>query len=439
MGKFNLVKIVIILLIGIFLGVVWHWLYIFPFPQLHSWKHAEGSKSSLPEVDQPGRWHVIKHTEGTGKLSPEQKEMIKKLESIGYTAGSQAPPVSENITMYDPENAYNGYNFLISAHAPEAVLMNMQGDVLHKWRCDLTRAWPDYTPEEPSPSHYFWRRAQLMENGDIIVIFSGSGVLKLDKDSNVMWSVFNRAHHDFYIAENNNIYVLTREAHINKKYNEKKPILEDYICILDQNGTQLKKISILEAIEQSKFSPILNRLESWGDITHTNTIQVIERNTSIPEFTKGRILVSLLSLDLVCLIDIDEGVIWAESDLWSQQHESTLLENDNMIVLDNKGIEEKSRIIEFDPVTRKFYWVYGGKDDEPFNTPSCGACQRLPNGNTLITETDAGRAFEVTSEKNIVWEYINPHRAGENEEYIASLHEVTRINPDFPLHWLNLK
>lgn len=438
MGKFNIVKIVIILLIGIFLGVVWHWLYIFPFPQLHTWKHAEGSKSSLPEVDRPGRWHSIKHTKGAGELSAEQKEMIKKLESIGYTAGSQTPPVSQNITMYDQENAFNGYNFLISAHAPEAVLMNMQGEVLHTWRCDLARAWPDYKPEEPSPSHYFWRRAQLLENGDIIVIFSGSGTLKLDKDSNVIWSVFNQAHHDFYIAENNNIYVLTRKAHINKKYNTKKPILEDYICILDQNGKQLKKISILEALEQSKFSPILNRLESWGDITHTNTIQVIERNTSIPEFTKGRILVSLLSLDLICLIDIHEGVVWAESDLWSRQHESILLENDNMIVLDNKGIEGKSRIIEFDPITREFYWVYGGKDEEPFNTPSCGACQRLPNGNTLITETDAGRAFEVTSDKNIVWEYINPHRAGENDEYIASLHEVTRIYPDFPLPWLEL-
>ncbi|MFO7888751.1 MAG: arylsulfotransferase family protein, partial [bacterium] len=285
----------------------------------------------------------------------------------------------------------------------------------------------------------FWRRAQLLENGDVIVIFSGSGIIKLDKDSNIIWTVFNHAHHDFYIANNNNIYVLTREAHINKKYNEKKPILEDYICILDQNGKQLKKISILEAIEKSKFSPILNRLESWGDITHANTIEIIERNTSIPAFTKGRILVSLLSLDLVCLIDIDKGVVWAESDLWSRQHESTLLKNDHIMVLDNSGIKEKSRIIEFHPITKKFYWVYGGKKSEPFNTPSCGSCQRLSNGNTLITETDAGRAFEVSPDKTIVWEYINPHRAGENEEYIASLHEVTRMKPDFPLHWLPSK
>jgi hypothetical protein len=35
---------------------------------------------------------------------------------------------------------------------------------------------------------------------------------------------------------------------------------------------------------------------------------------------------------------------------------------------------------------------------------------RLPNGNTLIVESDAGRAFEVTAEGEIVWEFLNPDR-----------------------------
>ena len=437
--KFSLVKISVILLMGIFLGVVWHWLYIFPFPQLHSWKYKHdegGTKSSQPDVDTPGRWHKIKHPEQTDGLTEEQKKMIKRLESIGYMAGSQEPSEKSNITIYDKEHAYKGLNFLISAHSPEAILMDMEGNILHKWKCDLTRAWPDYEPHTHLPSHYFWRRAQLLENGDIIVIFSGCGTIKLDKDSNIIWTVFNQAHHDFYIDKNDKIYVLTREARINKKYNETKPILEDYICILDKNGKQLGKISILEEIEKSKYSPILNRVESWGDITHTNTIEVIERRTTIPEFTPGRILISILSLDLVCLLDVDKGVVWGESDLWSEQHQSTLLDNDNILVLDNKGIKNHSRIIEFNPVTREFVWVYGGTEQEPFYTPTCGSCQRLPNGNTLIIETDAGRAFEVTPDKTIVWEYINPHRAGKNNEYVASLHEVIRIPSDFPLDWL---
>lgn len=35
--------------------------------------------------------------------------------------------------------------------------------------------------------------------------------------------------------------------------------------------------------------------------------------------------------------------------------------------------------------------------------------QRLPNGNTMITEGSDGRIFEVTPEHEIIWEYISPY------------------------------
>ena len=36
--------------------------------------------------------------------------------------------------------------------------------------------------------------------------------------------------------------------------------------------------------------------------------------------------------------------------------------------------------------------------------------QRLPNGNTLITEGSDGRVFEVTPDHEIVWEFISPYK-----------------------------
>jgi hypothetical protein len=38
------------------------------------------------------------------------------------------------------------------------------------------------------------------------------------------------------------------------------------------------------------------------------------------------------------------------------------------------------------------------------------SAQRLPNGNTLITEGNGGRIIEVTAGHEIVWEYISPYR-----------------------------
>jgi len=43
-----------------------------------------------------------------------------------------------------------------------------------------------------------------------------------------------------------------------------------------------------------------------------------------------------------------------------------------------------------------------------FYTPILSSAQQLPNGNILITIGDKGKIFEIDSNKDIVWEYINP-------------------------------
>lgn len=44
-----------------------------------------------------------------------------------------------------------------------------------------------------------------------------------------------------------------------------------------------------------------------------------------------------------------------------------------------------------------------------FYSSYISSAQRLPNGNTLITEGSDGHLIEVTPEHEIVWEYINPY------------------------------
>jgi hypothetical protein len=65
-----------------------------------------------------------------------------------------------------------------------------------------------------------------------------------------------------------------------------------------------------------------------------------------------------------------------------------------------------SRILEIDPVTLEIVWEYR---NSKFFSPYASGMQRLPNGNTLITESLTARVFEVTPGKEIVWEYIRPN------------------------------
>lgn len=83
--------------------------------------------------------------------------------------------------------------------------------------------------------------------------------------------------------------------------------------------------------------------------------------------------------------------------------------------------------VHCDTANDAIQWEYSGSEAQPFYTRSCGTAQRLPGGNTLIIESDNGRAFEVTPDGSIVWEFYNPHRAGDQDEFIATLFRVARI------------
>ena len=56
--------------------------------------------------------------------------------------------------------------------------------------------------------------------------------------------------------------------------------------------------------------------------------------------------------------------------------------------------------------------------------------ERLPNGNTLITEGNKGHVIEVTDRDRIVWEFYNPDINIQSKKR-AAIYRLTRItNPE---------
>jgi hypothetical protein len=78
------------------------------------------------------------------------------------------------------------------------------------------------------------------------------------------------------------------------------------------------------------------------------------------------------------------------------------------------ALSDYSRVIEFNPQTYEVVWEYenrvpytaDGTFNRKFFSATMSSAQRLVNGNTLITEANMGRVFEVTKNGKIVWEYI---------------------------------
>jgi hypothetical protein len=84
----------------------------------------------------------------------------------------------------------------------------------------------------------------------------------------------------------------------------------------------------------------------------------------------------------------------------------------------NNALRDYSRVLEFNPITLEIAWQYTPREAGFFIPANAymfysgfvSSSQRLPNGNTLITEGAGGRIFEVTPKHNIVWEYLSPFR-----------------------------
>ena len=116
----------------------------------------------------------------------------------------------------------------------------------------------------------------------------------------------------------------------------------------------------------------------------------------------------------------------------------------NLLVFDNQGgagyppaplgIYAGSRVLEIDPATKEIVWQYtaedSGRPSWTFFSSFVSNAQRLPNGNTLITEGMHGRIFQVTPSGQVVWEYLTPHEdyavAGEPEVKVPTVDGVDR-------------
>ena len=141
---------------------------------------------------------------------------------------------------------------------------------------------------------------------------------------------------------------------------------------------------------------------------YANAIEMVDGTLvdKFPMFEKGHILISLREIHTIAIIDLEqEKVTWALTGMWKYQHEPSLLKNGNVLLFDNRGNNGKSKIVEFNPSNQKIAWTYKGTPAQEFFSMTAGTTKRLPNGNTLITESNNGRAFEVTPAGEIVWSY----------------------------------
>jgi len=356
-----------------------------------------------------------------------------------------------------------GLNLYSSGHGPCAYLIESNGEVQKQWTADATKVWPDRGYE-----FGYFRKVRLLKSGVLLALFGGRGMAALGPDSEVLWTYDEPAHHDVRELPNGTIYGLDRRARLMPEFHASRPLLDDRLYFLDPHGVLLGQVSVLRSLLDSPYADevrltlsedierntqreelvkkhyadrlaadpsLVHKIDEIGDIFHCNSARVIglEEAAAIPEFEAGWYLVSIRQLSALVAIEVNEGfdggvARWWKRGAWSKQHEATALANGTILLFDNEGAgEAHSRVIEVDPTSGEIVWSYEGPPGVTFFSRVGGTCHRLLNGNTLVVESTAGMAYEVKRDGTCVWTFASPHRAGENDELVAFLPDVMRI------------
>lgn len=389
--------------------------------------------------------YMVKARKPLVMVSP--KENLKAFSYLTWVQEERAPD-KQGVTIYDRERSFAGVNVFNSQDA--AYLMDGSGSILHTW----FRKAP----------YSKWAHVELCPDGDLLVMRDDRTLSRLDWYSNIKWTrpeVF--VHHDFDIATSGDIYTIARKLEIVFLHGLPVPISNDYIMILSADGRIKSEIAIFEAVKGHmrvrkaikmfiracrRFLTPRNLLKMvqrgirgkgvflffwFEDVIHANAVEVVDRSIE-GVCDKGDVLTCVRQMDLVGVMDIEKGrFVWEwKGRTLINPHKPTFLENGNILVFDNGGRHRKySRVVEIDPRRMRIVWEHKADPPEDLFTSWAGAAQRFPNGNTLITESSKGRAFEITPEGEVVWEFYNTVTRRDKR---AALYRILRIaNPeDFP-------
>jgi hypothetical protein len=335
-----------------------------------------------------------------------------------------------NVTVYDREKAYQGYNLYQVSTTNKAALIDMQGRVLHYW----TIEGPKVNLSVSTATIHIWPS----DEGKLLFIILGFGFGEVEWNSSRIFFKNVSAHHDIRLLDNKTIMLLTSKERVVQDGELNVPVKDDFLTFSDRYGKISDSVSLIDII--SKKIPLHDLLNFSGkyysrakpplDVLHINKAMALERDYS-SLLKKGRILFSARNFHMIGLIDRQNWTLvwsWGHEYL-DGQHSPEPLENGHILIFDD-GIKFRnySRVIEMDPETGKIVWNYTSEPKKDFHSYIMGWVQKLPNGNILVTEAKKGRVFELDKDKKIVWEYYTPinNKTGNNSD----VYRMTRISKE---------
>lgn len=366
---------------------------------------------------------------------------VDALMALGYAGHTEedVEPDRDSVRRHDRERCWPGYNLTSSGRLAQATLFDMNGAVVHRWQ----RA------EEDSD----WMHVELLEGGELLVVARRRSdtdprgfdnvLRRLDGSGRQLWVSDVPAHHDASLAPDGTIATLTFRYRDEPGFEHE--LKDNGLALVSGAGELLEEHSLTDLLgtrpdllDVRKVAPTQKFDRTYIDLVHANSVEIFDGSLEhlSPLFRRGNALVSVRHQHVVVILDLEAGELvwaWGRGEI-SGPHHATLLDSGNILLFDN-GVERRwSRVLEVDPVSGRIAWEYSAPKPASFFSLTRGSNERLPNGNTLIGNSDSGEAFEVTSSGDVVWRWLNPEASEDGKR--ATIDRMRRYDPEWIEAWL---
>ncbi len=383
-------------------GVAYGRYYAFPYSLV---QRIEGLVSARTEPA------VLTDT-ASGGVRAGTATTLEMARALGYVeAGPQAPPdLAAGVSTLDSSRMQEGLSLYTSSLEDEAVLLDETGHVVHRWTLPRDAVWWD-SPLADRQQFVGWRAARLLPDMSLLAVYDYMGTVCLDRDSTVVWVHREGDHHDLWLADGGEIFVLTHSRTVTPELNPTVPIVDDHVTVLDSDGRELRSTSLVELMRSSPFAGLLPTVNTARgdyalDILHTNSVTVVDQRVPGGRsglMRPGRVILSMRNISTVVVADLDaEEILWAWGPATlAYQHSARLLAGGSIVLFDNHFGD--SRVVAVDPASRWITWATSGPRERPLGSQVYGGCEPLDNGNILVVDSLNGRCLEITPDGRVVW------------------------------------
>ncbi len=348
-----------------------------------------------------------------------------------YVAAS--PRRKGGVTVYDRRRAFDGYTFVTANYEgmAQALLLDMEGNILHRWTVDPRELWPDRIRESPAGilRDMNIHGALMTPEGEVILNVYALGTVKLDRCSRPLWTVDLETHHDMDFLPDGDLLIVgwrrvtdTRPDRPRLYPGPEGYYLDETLIRVSPEGEVLEEWSLIDALYASGRQELLfsgpgssvsSRVE---DPLHNNTIEILrpEMADAFPLFEAGDFMVSFRNINTIVVFDGETRLVkWTTTGPFLGQHDPDFLPDGHILIYDNRitggtPLMGNTRLIELDPVGNRIVWEWEGEGAYAFYNRARGEQAPLPNGNVLAVDSYGGRVFEIEPESgDVVWEWVN--------------------------------